>query len=310
LIPAARTLLVVLAIEAVAAAALLAVALDLRAHRRVEQLGGVNIWGYRGSVLPRKQPDEKRIAVIGGDFAFGWGQSAGGTVASEVRRLVMLETDRPGGALHPITAVNLSAQGMTPGEYGAWIDRFAYLEPDVICIVADPVGYVSKRVRPVPDRKSAVFALFGYAPILPLVLEEKGALAHSRVLSAIGRALAAADHGLSSLVGRTSPGVSASYADALEADVRAGLRAGAAVVLVLPPYRRADARAHHEGVAARVATVFGWDRHVRYLDLGDHSDLYDATLRLNDFDFASAGIARMAQAIAPPVTQLVRARLE
>jgi len=301
------SLVVVLAIEAVAGAALAIVALDLWAHRRVEQLGGVNIWGYRGSVLPQKRSAEVRIAFVGGDLAFGWGEAAGGTLASEVRRLVMLETDRPGQPLHPVTAVNLGAQGMAPAAYAGWIDRFAYLAPDVVCIVADPPGYQSRRNRPVPDRQSGAFVLFGYAPVLPLVLEEKGAITHSRLLIASGGALAAVDHRVAAWAGNAPPRPDATYAGALAADVRAGLRAGASVVLVLPPgYGTGDA-AEHDAAAATASAAFAHDRRVRLVDLRDDRGLADPALRLNDLDFASAGIARAALAIAPAVTQLVRA---
>jgi hypothetical protein len=300
-------LIVVLAIEAAGAAALATVTLDLWAHRRVEQLGGVNVWGYRGSVMPQKRRDEVRIAFVGGDLAFGWGQPAGGTLASEVRRLVMLVTDRPGRPLHPITAVNISAQGLTAGEYGGWIGRFAYLRPDVVCIVADPPAYESWRMRPVPDRASGVFARFGYAPILPLVLQEKGAVARSRVVSGIGSALAAADHALAP---GAPPGARPPYAVGLEADVQAGLRTGASVVLVLPPYYAADERADHDAVATMIPARFAADRRLRVIDLGDEPDIHDAALRLNDLDWAASGIARASRSIAPPVTQLVRAVIE
>ena len=46
--------------------ALSALALDLYAHHRVETLGGVNVWGYRGAVARHKAPDEIRVALIGG----------------------------------------------------------------------------------------------------------------------------------------------------------------------------------------------------------------------------------------------------
>jgi len=49
-----KRLLALLVMEAVAIAGLLTLALDMRAHNRVERLGGVNIWGYRGPVMRRK----------------------------------------------------------------------------------------------------------------------------------------------------------------------------------------------------------------------------------------------------------------
>ena len=45
-----RTLAAVFALEAVMLGAVGTLALDVRAHYHVEDLGGVNIWGYRGPV--------------------------------------------------------------------------------------------------------------------------------------------------------------------------------------------------------------------------------------------------------------------
>src|SRR5207249_4908315 len=76
-----------LVIEMVVIAALWTIALDLLAHKRVERLGGVNLWGYRGPVMPHRRPNEIRIAVVGGDVAFGWGVAASETLAPTVRQL-------------------------------------------------------------------------------------------------------------------------------------------------------------------------------------------------------------------------------
>src|SRR5262249_26083258 len=82
----ARTLAAVFVIEAVSAAGLAAVALDMRAHYRVEDLGGVNVRGYRGPVMDAKRPNEIRIMVAGGDLAFGWGVAAKETMAYFLRQ--------------------------------------------------------------------------------------------------------------------------------------------------------------------------------------------------------------------------------
>src|SRR5260221_11591502 len=116
----------VLAIEAVVLAGLLTLALDIYAHKRVEALGGVNIWGYRGPVAHRRGPNEIRIAIVGGTRAFGWGEPAS-ALTSEVRRLIMLETDRRGGARRPVVVVNLGRLGALPDSYAATIEHFAYL---------------------------------------------------------------------------------------------------------------------------------------------------------------------------------------
>ena len=137
-----RAVAAMLGAEIVLLSAIGLVALDLRAHKRVEALGGVNVWGYRGAVLHDKQPNEIRIAVVGGDLAFGWGVAADETLAAYLRRLVILDLDRAGGANRIVTAVNLGAQGLALSEYETWLEHFAYLEPDVICLLPDPLSLI------------------------------------------------------------------------------------------------------------------------------------------------------------------------
>lgn len=313
-----RPIAAALIIESVVIAGLLTIALDITAHKRVERLGGVNIWGYRGPVMPQKRPNEIRIAVVGGDLAFGWGIAASETLAPTLRQFVSLETDKPGGALRPVTSVDLGAVHLPPGQYAAWIDRFAYLRPDVICIVADPRERHLRGVPVLPNRESAPFALFGYVPILPLVVEQKGELGRSTTLQRLGRALAHADAAGFRLIvpasGRENGGAgrqsSASYARSIEAAARAALRAGAAVVIVAPPYDgAADAEVRdHEAVAGVIASRFANEPRVAFVDLGDEADVYDDGLWLRELALSTAGQAKAAEYVTPAVLNLIAAR--
>src|SRR5262249_53381222 len=176
-----RTLRVVFAAEALVAAAIAIVALDLRAHFHVQDLGGVNAWGYRGPVMPHKLPNEVRIAVAGGDLAFGWGVAAVETLPYFVRRIVALDLDH-GATPIPVTAGTLSARGLEDSDFADWIGRFAALQPDVVCVLADPPSHPGGDARYLPNRRSWFFQRFGYSPILPLVAAEKAAAQQSRVL--------------------------------------------------------------------------------------------------------------------------------
>ena len=122
----------ILVVELLALASLLTLALDVRAHARVEQLGGVNVWGYRGPVMRTKRADEVRIAVVGGSLAFGWGVAASETVAPTIRQLLALVLDVRGGPSITVTAVNLGAMGAPWSEYRSQIAHFAYLQPDIL----------------------------------------------------------------------------------------------------------------------------------------------------------------------------------
>ena len=46
---------------------------DIYLHWKYTDLVGLNVWGYRGPAVGRKQPNEWRLAVLGGSTAFGYG---------------------------------------------------------------------------------------------------------------------------------------------------------------------------------------------------------------------------------------------
>jgi hypothetical protein len=302
-----------LAMETITIAGLLAVALDIQAHKHVERLGGVNVWGYRGPVMSARRPNEIRIAVVGGNLAFGWGVAASETLAPTVRQFVALETDKPGSVLRPVTAVTLGATGLPPGQYGRWIEHFAYLQPDIVILAVDPRGHHAGGGSPLPDRASTAFALFGYAPILPLVVEEKGALLHSAVLQTLGSAAAEADHVIAGVVthARSDAGGMESsdvYVGAIEAAVRAALRRAAGVVVVAPPFVDATDGPDHEALAAMISSRFADARRIRLVDLADQADMYDEEVWLGHLVFSTAGHAKAAEYVTPAVLDLIAAR--
>jgi hypothetical protein len=288
-----RALLAALALEAGVLAAIILLALDMRAHKRVEMLGGVNVWGYRGPVLNQKRPDEIRLAVVGGDLAFGWGVASAETLPMFVRRLVAVELDRPGLPPRLVTAVNLGAQGLTPAEYASWIEHFAYLEPDVICVLPDPGQHRLHEGRFLPDRHSLAFVRFGYSPILPLTAQEKGVITDSWTLRSAGALLARADEVVSPAVAiepRT-------FQDALDAATSAAARvARIGVVVVTPPEFKAED-----------ATVAAADPRVRVVHLAALPEMSGERLKLDRFHFSVGGHSRAADAVAPAVLDLIRA---
>jgi hypothetical protein len=286
---------------------LLAVVVDQVAHTRVERLGGVNIWGYRGPVLHQKQANEIRVAVIGGDLAFGWGVAASETLAPSVRDLVSLAIAGGPRRDRVVTAVTLGALGLAPSEYASWIEHFASLRPDVLCVVADPSRHVLADSPFLPDRRSVVFRAFGYSPILPLVLEEKGAMRHSPTARLTGDALAYAD-GLFRRGGASNTTADArSYLGAMETAIRAGVRTAASGVVVVTAPDTSAASLDRQGVKDLVASTFA-GAPVRVADLGDEPMLHSDTLRLDHFNFSTAGHAIAARAVAPAVLDLIGMR--
>lgn len=293
-----KGLISALALEAVILGVLLTIAIDQIAHTRVEKLGGVNVWGYRGPVLHQKKANEVRIAVTGGDLAFGWGVAASETLAPSVRLLVSVRVDVPGHDARLVTAVTTGARGLAPAAYASWIDHYAYLRPDVICLFPDPIGHVPGDATFLPDRRSIVFRTFGYSPILPLVLQEKGAVARSPLLRLAGDLLDAADRATGAA---TDPAMvnQTDYATSIEAAVRAAQRSSTAgVVVVLAPFD------DNRRVKARLESAVAGER-VRLVDLHDDPRMLDPGLRLDGFSFSVAGHAVAASNVAPAVLDLI-----
>jgi hypothetical protein len=297
-----------LAAEAVALTAAVVLVADFRAHTAVEHLGGVNIWGYRGPVMPRKKPNETRIAVAGGDLAFGWGVAASETAAPAIRTLVALAVDLPGQPARIVTAVNLGALGLPPEEYAPRIAHYAYLHPDVICVFADPPPRTARRAW-LPATDSAVFAATGYAPMLPLVLADKGRAWHSGSVESAGAALRSVDRWLYRTAFEPARTPRLAYDAAIEHAARTALAVAGRVAIVAPPGpgtgAGADSADSNVALADMATSSFAGDRRVRFVDL-DIPDLADEDLLLDGVNFSAAGHARIAQQIVPAVLALMR----
>ena len=286
-----RRLAMVIAIQAVLLAAVGLVVLDMRAHYRVEQLGGVNVWGYRGPVMGIKRPDEIRIAVAGGDLAYGWGVAAAETLPWYLRRTIGLYVMHSGNRARVVTAVNIAGRGLTAGEYAAWIDRFAYLKIDVLCLLPDPPDHRLGDGRYLPDRHSRIFAVTGYSPIVPLVMREKAAVSGIAPLRAAAAMLDAADL-------QRAPSLEASgYASGVAAAVSAGRRAAVAGVVVVWP----------SSAAATAGQRTPSDPRVKVVTLDEFPETQRAEVRLDGYHWSAAGQSLTADAVTPAVTALLQA---
>jgi hypothetical protein len=272
-----KTFSTALILQGVVIAALLTLSLDVYAHKRVERLGGVNIWGYRGPTARLKQPNEVRLAIVGGTLAFSWGVAASETTIASVRQLVSLAVDRRGQTATPVTAINLGALGWPPSTYRARLERFADLGFDVVCVYPDPHGTAPRTALP-----SAPLTA-GYTPILPLVLREK-----------TGWPLGPA----------SGPALSIGAEDlaAVEQTVRGALAIARGVVVVLPAPVSRQLTSGWEPLADR----FRGDARVRVVDLSRDPRLQDAAVRLDSISYGAGGNAAAAEQIAPAVIELLQ----
>jgi len=302
-----KPLRIVLLSEFAVLAVLLTVALDVRLHHKFEVLGALNMWGYRGEVMPVKKPQELRIAVVGGTFAFGWGTEAEHTLAGYLRQFVSVGLNQPGRPPVRVTATNLAGIDIPITDYPTRIKRFAYLKPDIVCIEPDPPGENTVLRHGTPER-SGVFAVTGYMPILPLVLEEKGREIGGKLgttVAGAGASLDGIDFAMK-LAGGEPWTIRPDYADAVADAVTAALQVAKFVVVVLPSRRAAQDPAEMADATTAIAERFAGERRVRVVDLGADAALNGDGMWLGRTALGAGGHSASASLVAPTVLDLVR----
>lgn len=328
---------VVLAATACALAILLA---DIYLHFRVQNLAGVNVWGYRGSAVGRKSPGEIRIVALGGSTAFGYGLPANESWPSYLEGL--LNGGRSGDKYR---VVNLGAPGQ--GAYGFAFDLadYAYLAYDVVILyegyndLGRPMAF-----DPTPAvvnhylwrRQSPVFRLTGYFPVLPLVFREKAmalrsggqldaayrgevhfspGLAARMTASALTSAATVAES-LGRRVGHLTDGAAlshapldttswTSYTDSVAKAVAEARKRGARVLVVTQPYVSDAHVAQQMALAAAIASRFGDDGGVRYVNLGKVVDLRDSSVAYDGIHLVARANRTIAEHLVNPVREIL-----
>src|SRR5437868_5750739 len=149
-------------------------AADVYVHRKFAEMGGVNIWGYRGPTVGRKRTGERRVVVLGESTAFGFGVPPGDAFPAALERLL----NEPQGQAPRVSVVNLAYNGEGAHSYRYTLEDYAYLNYDVAVFYTGypdlpfPRNFAAGN-QDVYRRKSPVFRLTGYFPMLPLVMREK-----------------------------------------------------------------------------------------------------------------------------------------
>lgn len=322
-------------------------AADLYVHARVQNVGGVNVWGYRGPIVGRKAPGEIRIVVLGGSTAFGYGVPYNEAFPFYLEQML---NARPGGRYR---VVNLGAPSQ--GAYGFRFDLadYAYLEYDIAILyegyndlsLKERTGGTSLADGPnrfLWRRQSPVFRLAGYFPVLPLVLREKAmqmkaggdlnaayrgrvvfepGLATRATASALERAAAVADR-LGFQVGSfggdptrvtnpTDPEEFSTwheYINCVTGAVRAARDRGVAAVVVTQPYISDSHVLQQRALAAALAASFAGDPAVRYVNLGNAIDLRDRSVAYDGLHLVATGNAVIARDLVDSVLRAAEAR--
>jgi hypothetical protein len=313
---------------------LLFVAADIYVHWRTQDLAGVNIRGYRGSLMPSKKPGEIRVAVLGGSTAFGWGLPFHESVPAFLERLLNAS------ASTRFSVVNLGAPGQ--GAYGFLFDLedFAYLDYDIVCLYEgyNDLGPITKRGLNnylLWRRQSPVFRWTGYYPLLPVVLREKAqamlnggnvntapgevtfnAGFAKRAVAGAMSAVADATKGLNDSVGVMAPipphpSVAEEcvekwrrYCGSVRDAVAWALARDKKVIFITQPYV-SDAHVEQQAnVAAMLRARFGSDTRFRYVNLGRAIDLTDRAIAYDGLHLVATGNEVIAAGLVDPVTTL------
>jgi hypothetical protein len=289
-----KTIRVILAAQAVVLSLLLLLAADLYAHKRVEMVGGVNIWGYRGAVAKQRAPGDARVLFLGGTRAYGYGAGADDTIAHALEWELTVETQRK------TTVINAARMGATASDYAAIVDRYASLDPDVV-VLYDDLGAAATR-----PRVSKVAAAFnGYEPILPVVLEEKGIVLQrrdSRVSRSIGGVFELTGHALRDIESSEAPSQVGDYAAHMLAAVDRALPHAIVLIVVDPPLT--DVQQKNLGqLRDRLASRTNPRLRIRQLaDVASPSDLLDG------YSYGGAARGNVMRAILPELLAMPELR--
>lgn len=321
-------------------------ATDVYLHRRVQNTGSVNVWGYRGPIVGRKPAGTSRIVVLGGSTAFGYGVPY--TEAFPYYLEQMLNA-RAGRAKYQVVNLGAPAQGA----FGLRFDLadYAYLHYDVAILYegyndlgrTDLPNAVPPRDAPndlLWRRQSPIFRATGYFPVLPLVFREKAMLLASgghldaayrgktvfrpnlatRVTADALQTAAAVAESVGSTIGRLSgdPAQAARsttldtvswrhYTDRIADAVRFARSRSVEVIVVTQPYASDTHVAQQRALVHMLETEFGADAGVQYVNLGPSIDLRDRALAYDGLHLVAKGNERVAAGLVAPVLKMTTA---
>ena len=313
-------------------------AVDVYLHHRHEMNAGLNIWGYRGPVLDDKQDGERRIAVLGGSTAFGYGV----TWPDAFPALLEQKLNDVSQSGTKYIAANLAYNNEGAYSYAYTLRDYAYLDYDLAIL------YTGYNDLDAPDRntrvyrhESPVFTLTGYMPIFPLIFSEKAmALRYGGDLEAayIGdKTVFTPDSGerLSAAALETAVRVSNSlerqlgrltttkqrdspvkrtncvegwqfYCQQIKLAVDPLLAEGKFVIVVTQPYMSDGHVEQQSNMAAMLNRSYGDNGNVRYVNLGEVLSLDDREFAWDGMHLTAVGNDVVAAGLVEPVLSMFR----
>ena len=282
---------------------------------------GINLWGYRGPAVGRKQPGEKRIAVLGGSTTWGYGLRAGQDFPAQLQRLLAgINAPRTG----PITLLNLCFNNEGAYSFAYTLSDYEYLNVDAVIVYSGYNDLGGSNLE-VFRHRSPVFRWTGYLPLLPTLtadrisLWQRGGETGKTVFEPPKLSRLNQISGLEKQLGKLNAPDSAtmaptpaaraewqSYCERIYQVTELALKSNKRVLIVGEPYI-SDKHVTQQAVLEEMIRLrFPNQPKVQYLNLGRVVDLRDQSLCWDGMHLTEEGNRRIAAALAEPVLELLK----
>jgi hypothetical protein len=281
--------------------------LDQHLHRKFDRVSTLNRAGYRGHLLGPKAPNEKRIFLMGGSTALGYGVEANQTVAACLEQL--LNANTAGGDHYSV--VNLGFNSAGAAALVSDLRYYSYLEPDAVIFYT---GYDDLMVNTFGGRQdSVIFRLTGYYPIVPLVISEKAKLlryqswgrwSQSKPVFRPGEKVQAIPKDLPAQT--VEHWDWSHYCAEMQNAIKFALRDNDKVLVVTEPYFSAQHIDQQRTLREMIEKEFGNEQRVRYVDLGPVLNPNDQMFTLDGFHLNATGNRIIAEKLLPIIQESVR----
>lgn len=292
---------------------------DLYLHHK----HGINLWGYRGPSVGKKQPGEKRIAVLGGSTAWGYGLTAPQSFPGQLQQRFAERVRSEGKP--PINVLNLASNNEGAYSFQYTLSDYDYLDCDAVLIYS---GYndLWNENRFISRHRSPVFMWTGYLPLVSILTEDKIAAWKSRLAGEDKpvftppdpNQLAKTREQLSRLPGQlpdagrsndttqgTCPVEFSFYCQQIYQVTNAALSRGKRVLVVTEPYLSERHIEQQRALEGMLTKRFAGQAKLRYVNLGGLIDLRDGSLCWDGMHLTEEGNRRIAEALTQPVLELL-----
>jgi lysophospholipase L1-like esterase len=293
--------------------------LDLYLHHK----HGINLWGYRSPAAGQKQSGEKRIAVLGGSTAWGFGLKSGQDFPAQLQKRFAESLRTQGGP--PIKVLNLAFNSEGAYSFKYTLNDYDYLDADVVLLYS---GYNDLHPQNlyVSRHRSPIFLWTGYLPLLPSLTADKITVWLNRNNKAVvftpptesnsGTGEQTSKSLEKPLGPRTDSGQPKEtqpaedcppewqfYCQQIYETADLALKRGKPVLVVTEPYISDKHVAQQRALAAMLAQRFAGQARLRYVNLGRTIDLRDKSLCWDGMHLTEEGNRRIAEALVRPVIQ-------